>query len=310
MRRALTLTVLLAGMALAQGASADVALAVLEPQFYANNHLLGATAAPMFTWGQVTLQTSVGPVTCTLMLSGNIKNEGGQGVGEITGLTSGLCSDPELCKLVNPECHPLEPEREPTVHVTAEMPLRPNEVQEAEFCAEPGKAVINCPLESEREKATMAGHLRRRGSSFPWHAEMTEGTSLEEVDFLLRLGFRGATCYPKEKVIVEGKEEEVPVTWERVPAACVKLNVVVPQFPMELVYYGRLQPQLLNGTKNGLSPSRLAFNGGAEELELGGGRTLGKVTTGEDVVAKGIARVSGTLKMLGLASEELIVVRG
>jgi hypothetical protein len=308
LRRALALTVLLLVVVLARGASP--AFAIGPPHFYANNNLLGATATPTFAWGQLTLPTSVGSVTCTLILPGQVRNEGRHGVGEINGLTGGLCSDPELCKLVNAECPSLEPEREPTVYVTAEMPLRPNEIQEAEFCKEPGKAVTSCPLESERETATMARHLRRRGTSFPWHAELIDLIVEEEETHSLQLGRPGTTCYPKEKVIVEGKEQEVPVTWEKVPAGCVKLNVVVPQFPIELVYYGRLQPVLLNGAKNGLSPSRLDFGfAGEDELELGGGRTVGAITTGENVVAKGIATVSGMLKILGLASEELIVAR-
>ena len=55
MRRALAITALLVGVALAQ--NAGVALA--EPVFYENNVLIGAGGTPTFTWGQLTLQTAV-----------------------------------------------------------------------------------------------------------------------------------------------------------------------------------------------------------------------------------------------------------
>jgi hypothetical protein len=111
---------------------------------------------------------------------------------------------------------------------------------------------------------------------------------------------RSTHCHPKETVILEGKEVERPAGWEKVPAGCVKFNVIAPHIPFEVVFYGSLEPQLLNGVKNGLSPSRLRFVA-AGSLQVVGGNA--------ETTTEGEATASGELKIVGASSQELITAR-
>jgi hypothetical protein len=292
-------TLVVAGLSAAPTASAG-------PEFYANGVNVGSRHQLFMADGPIVLQSEeVGKVHCTALIRGTVSNTGGAGVGEISSFSPTGCEAPELEELL---CHFYPPPFEESpcgkghpVYLDGEMPFRVR-VREGEVCKEASKRPSECEAESEREQLTVYSGFARR-TSLPWTLQLLEGIRLEEEVSLLRLG--GAlSCYPKETIVVEGKEVEEPVNWEQVPSGCVKLNFIVPRLPAEIQYYGRLELTLLNGTKNGLSPSRLQF---AES----GALQDGKVSEEGHVSAYPTDRatISGTVHLLGEPNVELLTAR-
>ncbi len=156
-----------------------------------------------------------------------------------------------------------------------------------------------CPASSERETLTVYTGLARR-SGLPWSLGLATGEREEEELPVLQLG-TGQNCYPKETVLVEGEEVEAAANWETVPDGCLKLNVQFPEVPAEVVFYGSQEVAVINGVKNGLSPSRLQFDeAGALDYRDGG----------EDAAANLTASLTGELKLEGThPGPELITVR-
>ncbi len=74
------------------------------------------------------------------------------------------------------------------------------------------------------------------------------------------------------------------------------VNVVFPQIPAEVVFYGGQEPLIINGAKNGLYPSKLEFN------------ESGKLVSSEGS-AGGEAELAGTLYGDGAVTLELITVK-
>lgn len=278
------------------------------PQFYVNGalpHMTGTLASsgvPVFSWGTVEMQTGVGGITCTDELQGRIGNENGRGVGEIQGFDASDCRDPELCAhIIVCGVFGKEGYGEYTVFVSAEMPLRPHK-REAVVCLESAKGLSECPLESEREVVHWPElNIARRGTSLPWPLHTTRTVREEEEVPTLSLGPEAQNCYPTETTVVEGKQMQVPVEWAQVPAGCVKLDVIVPQLPGELVYYGQLEPELLNGVKNGLFPSRASFVAPEPLLQAGGGS--------EGATREDHASLTGELRLAGASGVELITAK-
>lgn len=249
------------------------------PLLYKNFTQLGASPPEqVFGWGQVTFDVSgIGNIHCSALMQGSVSNSGGVGVGEVTDFTSAHCEEPppRLCEEEGARL-PCEGFRHD--FITMEMPPAavgrgaelcggiekppclepPASSREAEFCREAGRAPAQCPEEAERETGTLYTRIARRESP-PWQLQLVRGEREEEEAVLARLGGPGSSCYPTEKVVVEGKEVERRANWEAVPAGCVKLNLVFPQAPLEIVCYGKLEVWLLNGVRTGLFPSRLEF---------------------------------------------------
>jgi len=287
---------LMAGMTAVQAASAA------DPQFYANGMKLMSTPRQVFAWGEVGFQLPVGRVECGATLQANIWNGGGQGVGEVTAFNTNWCQRNTLtirrpgetiCLKGEHECEEIGP-----VYVSGEMPLQEDPV-EAEACKGTLVFLRECPGESEREPITLFTRTARRGS-LPWKLELGRGEREGEVETMADIGGPGSSCYPKETVVVGGAEVERPDSWEEVPAGCMKIGVILPELPAEFVYYGRLEVALVNGVKNGLSPSRFEFD------ESGG---LESGHTPSEAATEGEATIDGGLQVAGVPSFELITAK-
>jgi len=232
-----------------------------------------------------------------------VYNEGGHGLGSIQGWGTNACKAPQLeetlSKIYQKFCEEKRIKCPITVFATAELPIE-QEMREAEFCSEESKTKLKeCPAESERETKMVIWHVRRETTSFPWKLELTRAERKEEPVDVLRIGIppAGKTCYPKEVVKLEnGEEVEEAAKWQNVPAGCIKITVVAPQIPEELVFYGSLEPTLLNGAGNGLNASRIVFNGEAGQLRP-------EHNEAPDTTS------SGTLKISGAESEQLIFAK-
>jgi hypothetical protein len=303
MRARIRIGAVLAVLVLA-AVSAPNAGAEGPPRFYLNDLLTGETPRPLVGWGEVTFETtSVGKVHCLELLDGSAWNRvGASGAGELEQFTGEECEDPEIEHLPQVErlCTVEGCARPLTIFVTTEMPIAVK-LQEAIICVNASKTLRECKEPAERTTAKLVTEYRRRTTSVPWKLSLVRGLREEEEVRLVQMGSASSTCYPKEKVIVEGKEEEVPAGWEKVPAGCVKLNFVIPQIPAEMVFYGSQEVELLNGTKNGLSPSRLRFF--ESGLLAYGGSGARPVSSGGQVLLKGEAR------LLGASGQELITAK-
>jgi hypothetical protein len=271
-------------------ASAPAASAAESMVFYANGHAVTSAALPATLWGEVKLQsTTVGEVSCHQVMDASLWNEGTQGVGVLEGLGTSSCKAPSLEKVLE-----LFYETKVTVFASAELPLEPEE-REAEVCTEAAKTELSqCPNKSERTSKPLPVRVRRRQGSFPWKLKVVKEVREEELAPVLEIGAApaGESCYPTE--IVEGKL--VAAKWERVPPGCVRLNIIAPQIPDELVFYGLLRPRLLNGAGNGLDASKLEFNTEA-------GRLVSYKSEAPETYGQ------GALKLSGSEARELITAR-
>lgn len=258
--------------ALASVASAGVAQAAAPaPQWRANGRVLGEGQREGFiAFGEVRLAPAGGgePFRCKEVYSGEALNEAGRGLVEVTGLTSS-------CAGVEPLGCVIEPKKKPNcvepVFLTAEMPGASPE-EEGEVCTAPSKAPRECPAADERTTETLISRVRRGTSSLPWKGELIEGEREGETAVLMKLGeghfgegaetgsagLESGACYPTETVESEdGEPETVAAGWQQLPAGCLALNLFLPDTPVELLLYGGLELEVVNGSKTALYPTRL-----------------------------------------------------
>ena len=272
-----------------------------EPRWYSNRNELNATHTPVTAWGKLSLQSqAVGKITCINVMAASVWNEGTVPRGEFEGWGSDQCEAPELEKVYDEIFEPYIGKKI-TVFATAELPTL-NQEREAFACKETEKEELQriqkkldeCPNSSERESRSLISATRREETGFPWKFKVMNGTRNGEPAVVAQIGIppTGQTCYPKE----QGEEGEVPAKWEAVPQGCMRLDVIIPQIPVELVFYGTLTPTLLNGVKNGLSPSRFHFT----------------PESGDLVSAQGSApetEAEGELKFLASGGEQLVTAK-
>lgn len=247
---------------------APVAAQAAEPQWYANHNLIGTAHQQAIAWNEIELesgQEAYGKIHCTNVMNFTVWNEGGHGVGAFEGWGTNACKAPELEEFL--EKFYAQPIAEGliktplTVFATSELPMRP-EAREGETCAEPKKTKLEeCKNESERSSTVpLFTTVRRRASSFPWKVKLVHAERQEEEVVVAKIGVppEGQSCYPLESGKAAG--------WEKVPTGCVKVVVVCPQIPAEVVFYGAYEPVLENGVKNGLFFSKFEFGSEAGEL--------------------------------------------
>jgi hypothetical protein len=272
--------------------AAPAQAAVFAPLFYSNAKPLTKTPVSVTLWGELKLNsTAVGEIACNAVLTASVWNEASRPAGAVQSLTSPRCKAPVLETQYENVCRftgcP------PTVLVSGELPLEV-EVREAEVCSEEVKTELSeCPAKAERRMESLPLRIRRRTVSFPWSLRVQEHEDEGGVvrEAILGIPPASQSCYPTE--IVEGVQRFVQ--WEKVPPGCIKLDVMVPQAPVELVFYGSLVPWWINGAGNGLDASHLEFRREAGEL----------VSSTEGVRA---TWSTGSLKSTGSESRELIVV--
>jgi hypothetical protein len=261
-----------------------------SPHVYSNGSLVGTTAIPFQAWGRIKVESGLGNIECINQFYGSTWNPAGGGAGraEVEAWTGHTCTAPLL---------------EETYHAKAfaeaEPPLEFVE-REAEYCTQSGKKLSECPNKTERTQGTVLSGLKRRLTTLPWKIELKRHfneSTLEEV-VLQRTGLaefgesgtsgeKNTKCYPKN---ANGEPE--PFT--KVPAGCMVIEVVVPQFLAEYVFYGTLEPESVEGISNGLTPARLVFHGAESGKLVSAANTYGEGTT------------SGELKIMGAAGQQLI----
>jgi hypothetical protein len=269
------------------------------PEWYSNRHLLTTSKVLVTVWGELKLNSEAeGEIYCNNVMSGSIFNEGGRGKGALEGWGTNACKAPKLeqalneaygrlCELKKLKC-PL------TVFATGELPTEEERV-EAEICSEESgqTEVSKCTnRETERVRETLIHRLRRRGSSFPWNIQLvSEEREGEPEQSVVQIGVppSGQSCYPTEKI----GEKEYTVSWEKVPAGCLKIDVVCPQIPVEVEFYGTFAPKIANGAGNGLDFSSLKFNSEAGLLVANKGEAPG-------------TRASAKMPIVGTEGEQLI----
>lgn len=296
-----------AGVALACAVAPVAAQAETEvpPQFYSNNHLAGGVSSPVkaIAWGAIRLESAaVGKIECHNVMNFSAWNESNRGVGQFEGWGTNACVAPELEELLEKTYE--EPIKKGlikspiSVFATSELPSKP-EFREAETCTEETKTKLSeCESGGTRDVQELLAAVRRRATSFPWKLKLVRAIREEAEEVVANIGVApaGQNCYPTEKVIEEGHEVERPVSWEKEPSGCLKIVIVCPQIPAEVVFYGTMSPQFFNGVKNGLSPTRMVFNKEAGELLSNHGEAP---ETG----------ISGELKILGMNEQQLLIGR-
>jgi len=288
------------GVASAVGfAGAGSATAETAPQWYVNGALAGPSKAPLTIWGTLELSSQAeGKIYCTDIFLASFYNQEGVGSGAFEGLGSYNCKAPELEEALETAFKEVLEGRKVTVYATGELP-REVTFREAEVCVEPNKRLSECTGAGERKTQEAVYRERRRTSSFPWQMALKRvATSTgSEIRDQIGIGPAGASCYPTETARnSEGKEVQVPVSWEKVPNGCLKLDVIAPQIPDELVFYGSVEPTVRNGLGSGLLPTRLEF--GANSGMLVSSRLEAPETS-----------VAGEFKLLGFEAQQLVIAR-
>jgi hypothetical protein len=252
-----------------------IAQAAEPPVIYSNAKMVPTSPMPVVGDGKIILGGPIlGEVRCMNTFNANVFNQHERleaanpvrGYGEITGWATSSCVSPTLGPPLEREL-----ERKVTVFISPEMPLEEQSV-EAEVCTTPGKPPSECKNSSERTTERLISAVRRRVGSVPWKFEMTRGTRQEEEGVLAKVGLhefgepgnaeqQSTACYPKEKFVnpETAKEEERPVKFTQIPSGCLAVDVIVPQIPLELVFYGTQEIWNVNGFVNGLHPTRWEF---------------------------------------------------
>jgi hypothetical protein len=300
------------------------AAAAAGPENYANGKLLSTTHTPVTGFGSIQLISEViGEVKCQNTFYGQAWNQAvgseTKGVGEIEGWGTANCTAPtyipsleigdkEKIEKKEVRCEGGYPGTEIgkgkcfTVYATAELPLEV-EKQQAEVCKTETKKLSECTGAGEKKEKTLISAVRRRLTSTPWKAELNRTTREGNKVIAQRTGVHtfgepGAgedaqneegACYPKEG----GKS----ANYKAVPSGCVIVNVVFPQIPDEVVFYGSQEAEGINGSKNGLFPSKLVFN---EES--------GNFFSSEDSAGEK-NETAGEVKLIGTNAVELLTTK-
>jgi hypothetical protein len=129
---------------------------------------------------------------------------------------------------------------------------------------------------------------------------------------------RRSGCYrtpPFTEIVREpgfASTRETELAQRPAPKGCISVNVVAPEAGVELVFQGTLEPELIEGHANGLTPARWEFKGGF----VGSGTELPSERSSErnerslsSVFGPGYARSQIPIKVWGYREEELLNIR-
>jgi hypothetical protein len=269
-------------------ATAQASIANGNPEWYKNGTPVSSGShLPMFGDGFMTFETSteIAPgqkeleIECMNVLFGGFSNEGSPLRGHFQILEwwamghTPTSEHPELGALCR-FTYLGQPSGQ--AWVTAERPLSVIE-QDSIICESPNKKLAECQPTNETEKRSMIREVGRPPLTTPWNAELI---------------VKSGVPYAKLGIPTEaGKScSETPA-----PPGCVRMTVVYPEINLQFPFEGSLEVRLINGTKNGLSPSELKF-----EAEKSGALTI-PGTNGEAKVY-----ASGPVKLIGAEGRELI----
>ncbi len=275
--------------------------------------------APIIGWGPIVLHgaTSSETIKCTAIYTGTAWREHENAVesaeirsyGLIEGWTDDQCTAPALVKSFEKSIGVTHL----SIVVTDEPPLEETYIN-AESC---NKAEVKaghdrlgeCPLATEREAEDWPENVWRQKQTMPWKEEVVWGQPhmSEEETVQVRIGLASFNeCGPGEDEETEGNPERCRArqlnskcypaseNFAEVPAGCIKLNVVIPQIPIEMPVYGSLEATWRNGAGNATDPGRI------EAEEAYSGTLLADEGSGTNFT------LSGTIKEMGETDQGLI----
>jgi hypothetical protein len=297
---------------------------LVVPEVYKNQLPVGAAHVPVLAYGQLKLETpGVVAVECVDLgfgsgwNEGKPRNEATEGRAEVLTWWAGGHAPNETYPQLSGQCR-LEYRigegegvqlSKIVSWVSAEPPLH-TAIQEAIVCAEPTeKELSECPEESERLHEGVVRELSREAPSVPWNIQFGERS--ERVDAQIGLRQVCANIFNAERTelskcpeATEQKAAYSPNECANGPAAappgCMRVQVLSgPPFHLHLEYEGFLEPRVINSGPNGLSPSSWEFEGS------GGGEPTLRLA--EQTSQRG--SVTGSLKLLGYAGQELLTAR-
>ena len=267
----------------------------VEPEWSKNGRLIGASRAGIFGYGQFTLastQQELG-AECVNLMFGSVANEtreGGpaRGYAQILGwwasghaAMSGHAELGSSCRIISAGAGAGSSGE---AWITPEGPVHTVE-QQGEICINKERVRLSeCPIKAgeagaERVLTAVATEVSRESPSLPWNAELVP----KEGGVHLRIGVpteAGRSC------------AEAPA-----PAGCVKMTLVAPTLGWQLPVEGEVEPALVNGVHNALSPSTLEFEGAGS----------GALSSPSSAISS--ATLSGGIKILGSAGQELITAQ-
>jgi IPT/TIG domain len=276
------------------------------PDVYRNEVGIGAAHIPFVAYGQLDLEAPQINTTieCVNLGFGSAWNESQIGHGEILEWwASGhrpLAEHTELssrCRFIYHGTEENQP-TSPMVWVTAEEPLKLVD-QEGVVCTEASQQELDaCPNENERIRETVVREVAREGLSLPWNVQFTEREGQPRAQ--IGLPSEACTVFGGE-LSCENKSPigcDIPPTPD--PPGCVKLQILSsPPLNVHMEYEGYVEPLVLNGGPNGLSPSNLEFEGHARQEP---GLHLREAPSTE-------VSTTGDVKILGYSGQELFTVK-
>jgi hypothetical protein len=243
---------------------------------------------PLIAWGEITLRAhglgSKG-VKCINTFTGRTWNEhelGNTGkpvraYGEALGWGTSTCTAPELLASYEEACEGCHP----TVFATSEPPLAP-EYRQAVICNEhsvkEGRKKLSQCFPAETEQKSLAINTKRNVVSLPWKVEEVRGYDSEGSSAgsftVQRIGMKNygecgpgeaeghQTCSARaENTACYSAKAPNEASWEEIASGCVVTNIVIPQIPAEIPFYGGLEIVGHNGAGSGTDPSYISFEG-------------------------------------------------
>jgi hypothetical protein len=177
-------------------------------------------------------------------------------------------------------------------------------------------AAVEPPIVKKYEVATVEGkekrvlkEAKREPPTVPWNQEaIGEITPRGQEIFRLKTGLvkhgetkeeTAKTCYPGTEVTERVHTAEEAETTEKVlktaPQGCIRVDIIVPAFGLEVAFQGSLTAKTINGAHNGLSPSHGTF-------------TVSESGKLESLLGEGTTESLLEFKDLGFNSEELMTV--
>jgi hypothetical protein len=177
----------------------------------------------------------------------------------------------------------------------------------------------------------------RKPPELPWLGE-TVGTENTETKVKTFFAKTGVASDPTERAKVEEEEAAAGVPTERRtgcyhnpliteavrepgfsqvhetelalnpgPKGCINVNIIAPEVGVEIPFTGTLEPEAVNGTKNGLSPSNAQFKGGFVGTEEHSSERNERELV--SAFGPGFTRSITPIKALGYLHQELLTLR-
>jgi hypothetical protein len=283
---------------------------------------------PLVAFGFITLHTTefAEAIHCDNTYNAEVYNERERGLatepvrayGVVEGWGTAVCVGKEITEFYSKEPigeEAIAKEGPLTIFASAEDPLI---IENTEAIVCEANAHYATPEECEAHNEahsikTQPNNFRRRKASLPWKVEVVHGkTSTGEEVSAERVGLAEfgecgpgigegtPTCGTGESSTEKTPSKCYPAggkKFQLVPQGCINVNIVIPQIPEELPFFGSQEISGHNGAKSGLFPSTIVFEKGhSGYLESQGGNT-------------GVGYNEGDLDEIGEGSIQLLTAK-